>query len=97
LQSVAPAQAAAWATDKLVAFDDPEFRALYLDFDAAFDWAEDDPRLAAIAARTRDWYLGRTPESALPPDPAAAHLAAAAANAASPVWARIAELARREP
>ncbi|MFI5843949.1 MerR family transcriptional regulator [Catenuloplanes sp. NPDC051500] len=96
LQSVAPDQAAAWAGEKLAAFGDPEFRALYLDYDAAFDWSPDDPRLPAIAARTRRWYLNRPPETALPPDPAAAHLAAAAADAASPAWARIALLARQD-
>jgi DNA-binding transcriptional MerR regulator len=47
LQSVAPEQAAAWIADKLAAIADPEFRALYLEYDAAFDWSPDDPRLPA--------------------------------------------------
>ncbi|MBL7256608.1 MerR family DNA-binding transcriptional regulator [Actinoplanes sp. LDG1-01] len=44
----------------------------------------DDPRLPGLAARTRSWYASRPPVEDLPPDPVAA---------ASPAWARIAELA----
>lgn len=96
LQSVAPQQAAAWITDKLEAIADREFRALYLDYDAAFDWSPDDPRLPALAERTRRWYARRegTAEAGPPPDPTVTRLAGAAASASSPAWARIAELAR---
>ena len=35
-----------WASEKQVGFDDPEFRRLYLAYDAAYDWSPDDPRLS---------------------------------------------------
>ncbi|GAB7038612.1 MULTISPECIES: MerR family transcriptional regulator [Catenuloplanes] len=89
---LAPYAAAAWLTGKLAALADPEFRALYLDHDAAFDWSPDDPRLPALAARTRDWSARRPPDDA-PPDLDTAALAAVTTTAASPAWARIAELA----
>ncbi|WP_230859298.1 MerR family transcriptional regulator [Actinoplanes aureus] len=97
LQAVEPEQAAAWAAGKLAAIADPEFRALYLDYDAAFDWSPADPRLPALADRTRRWYAENDPEpeSGLLPDPAIARLAAATAAVSSPAWARIAELTRR--
>jgi DNA-binding transcriptional MerR regulator len=84
LQAVAPEQAAAWVADKLTAIADPEFRALYLDYDAAFDWSPDDPRLPGVAERTRRWYAAHQPDEAVPPDPAIAALAAVTASAASP-------------
>lgn len=37
LQSVAPREAAIWIADKRDAITDPQFRALYLEYDAAFD------------------------------------------------------------
>ena len=95
LRAVAPDQAATWAADKLAALDDPEFRALYLDYDAAFGWSPKDPRLPALAERTRRWYASRpaAAEEEPLPDPAIARLAAVTATAFSPAWARIAELA----
>ncbi|MEV6302599.1 MerR family transcriptional regulator [Actinoplanes sp. NPDC051861] len=98
LQAVAPAQAAAWITDKLAAIADPAFRVLYADYDAAFDWSPDDPRLPGLAARTRDWYAARGSdvESGPLPDPAITRLAAATAAVSSPAWTRIAELAAAE-
>src|ERR1700719_1518050 len=44
LQSASPKAAAVWFADKLRAIDDPEFVAIYLEYDAAFDWDADDPR-----------------------------------------------------
>lgn len=95
LQAAAPAQAAAWVADKLAALEDPTFSALYLDHDAAFDWPPDDPRLPAIAFRTRQWYAARPAEPGPPPDATMTRLAAAATSVSSPAWARIAELARQ--
>ncbi|WP_328472425.1 MerR family transcriptional regulator [Actinoplanes sp. NBC_00393] len=93
LQSVAPTQASAWITDKLDAIADPVFRTLYLDYDAAFDWPPSDPRLPAIAIRTRDWYAARAaPAEESPSDVVITRLAAATAGAMSPAWNRIAEL-----
>ncbi len=39
LQSVSPKEAAVWIADKREALRDPEFQAIYLEFDAAFDWS----------------------------------------------------------
>ncbi|GIE29644.1 MerR family transcriptional regulator [Actinoplanes italicus] len=97
LQSVAPQHAAAWVADKLDAIADQEFRTLYREYDAAYDWARDDPRLAAVAERTRRWYAGRETgvESGPLPDATITRLAAATAAASSPAWARIGELTQR--
>ncbi|GIJ61039.1 MerR family transcriptional regulator [Virgisporangium aurantiacum] len=94
LSSAAPDQAAAWIADKLDAIADPEFRALNLAYDAAFDWSPDDPRLPALADRTRRWLAGRDggAEAAMPDDDSMARLAAATAGASSPALLRIAEL-----
>src|SRR6266511_3914110 len=59
MQSVSPDQAAIWIAEKLDAIRDTEFRALYLEYDAAFDWLPDDPRLEALADRTARWLASR--------------------------------------
>jgi hypothetical protein len=92
LQSSAPEQAAAWTADKLDAIDDPEFRALYLDYDAAFDWSPDDPRLADLADRTRRWLAARHPADPLP-DPRLSHFVSTSAVGSSPAWERLTEAA----
>jgi DNA-binding transcriptional MerR regulator len=95
LRSAAPDQAAAWIADKLDAVEDPEFRALNVAYDAAFDWSPDDPRLPALAERTRRWLAARhTGAEVVPDDRTMARLAAATAAAASPALLRIAELVR---
>ncbi|BBH69775.1 MerR family transcriptional regulator [Actinoplanes sp. OR16] len=96
LQSAAPVQARAWAADKLAAIADPEFRALYRDYDAAYDWSPDDPRLPALASRTRAWFTTHVRDDAAPSDPTAARLAAATAEASSPAWNAIAVLAAQQ-
>ena len=53
LQSASPDEAAIWIADKRDAIGDPEFRAIYLEYDAAFGWSPDDPRLHALADRTK--------------------------------------------
>ncbi len=60
LQSAAPEQAAIWIADKRDAISDPEFRAIYLDYDAAFDWSPDDPRLYPLADRRPRADSGRS-------------------------------------
>lgn len=55
MQSISPEQAAAWFADKREAMRDPEFRALCVEFDAAYDWSEDDPRLEPLAERATRW------------------------------------------
>src|SRR4029453_19672416 len=39
LQAVSPKEAAFWIADKRDAINDPEFRAICLESDAAFDWS----------------------------------------------------------
>src|SRR5664279_3937530 len=77
IQSVSPRQSAIWIADKRDAIDDPEFRAIYLDYDA-FDWSPDDPRLPELADRTQRWlakrHLGSGPARPSP-DPIIAQLA----------------------
>ena len=98
MQSVSPDQAAIWIADKRDAMGDPEFRALYLEYDAAFDWSPDDPRLDALADRTMRWIAGRPgkSEGGHQPvlDPAIAQLVATSAVGSSPAWDRLTEIAK---
>ncbi len=98
LQSVAPKQAAIWIADKRDAIGDPEFGAIYLEYDAAFDWSPDDPRLYELADRTSRWFASRHYrfEGGEGPamDPAVAQLVATSADVSSPAWDRLAEIAR---
>jgi hypothetical protein len=96
LQSVSPEEAAVWIADKRDAIADPEFRAIYLAYDAAFDWSPDDPRLVALADRTQRWMADRpgTAEDAgqSVQDPAVAQLVATLAGTSSPAWRRLTEI-----
>jgi hypothetical protein len=98
-QSVSPKQAATWLADKRDAISDPEFRAIYLRYDAAFDWSPEDPRLYRLAARAARWIAKRQGtlvggERPAVEDPTFAQLAATSAGASSPAWNRLAEIAR---
>lgn len=99
MQSVSPKEAATWIADKQEAIADPEFRAIYLEYDAALDWASDDPRLDALADRTQRWLANRHRTSAggaqLVEDPTVARLAATWAGDEVPAWERLAEVARQ--
>lgn len=98
LQSVAPEQASAWITDKLDAIGNPQFRAIYLDYDAAFDWPTDDPRLPDLADRTRRWLAdrGTTAGGATPDlDPTLIRLVNDSVGVTSPAWQQLAYLARK--
>jgi DNA-binding transcriptional MerR regulator len=97
MQSVSPKEAAVWIADKRDALGDPEFRAIYREYDAAFDWSADDPRLDALADRAWRW-IGTRPDrptrGASPtPDPTLAKLVATSADA-SPAWNRLTEIAK---
>jgi DNA-binding transcriptional MerR regulator len=96
LRSVSPKQADIWIADKLDALRDPAFRAIYTSYDAAFDWAADDPRLPEIADRTGRWLAGRYSDAAPGPvlDQAVARLVATKAMPSSPAWDRLTEIAR---
>jgi DNA-binding transcriptional MerR regulator len=95
LQSFSPKEAAIWIADKLDAIADPEFRAIYLEYDAAFDWSPDDSRLDALAERSERWTANRRAESTTL-DPAIARLVATSiGGVSSPAWVRLTELARQ--
>ncbi|WP_030522707.1 MerR family transcriptional regulator [Nocardia rhamnosiphila] len=97
LHSVAPAQAADWVADKLDALDDPEFGALYLEHDAAFDMSPADPRLPDLARRTVRWLAGRDgePGRTIPAlDTELLRLVTGSVGSTSPAWDRLASLAR---
>ncbi|RMI32283.1 MerR family transcriptional regulator [Nocardia stercoris] len=97
MQATNPDDAATWIADKLDALRDPEFVALYREFDAAFDWAPDDPRLAELAERSQRWMEQReqAERAETPSDPGAAQLAAESAEQLSPAWDELTSLARR--
>ena len=99
MQSVSPEQAAIWIADKRDAIGDPEFRAIYLEYDAAFDWSPDDPRLSALADRTARWMASRYGRSEGTPRPAQApaiaQLVTTPAGVSSPAWDRLTEIAKQ--
>ena len=105
LQAVSPQEAAIWIADKRDALGDPEFGALYLAYDEAFDWSADDPRLFALADRAQQWLTnqhswaagGMSGEHDARPvqDPIIAQLVATAFGATSPAWNRLTELAKQ--
>jgi hypothetical protein len=98
LQSVSPKEAAIWFADKRDAMGDPEFCAIYLEYDAAFDWSPDDPRLSALADRTARWIANRYSGfdgGQLPvQNPAIAQLVETSVGASSPAWDRLTEIAK---
>jgi DNA-binding transcriptional MerR regulator len=98
LQSAVPKEAAIWIADKRDAIGDPEFRAIYLEYDAAFDWSPDDPRLYALADRAERWIANRHDklQGGEQPfqDPAIAELVATSAGVSSPAWDRLTEIAK---
>ena len=98
MQSVSPKQAAVWIADKRDALNDPEFRAIYLEYDAAFDWSPNDPRLDALVDRGARWLASRSKRLKVQ-DPsiseqAVAELIATSAGESSPAWDRLTEIAR---
>jgi len=99
-QAISPAQAATWISDKRDAIGDPEFQAIYLQYDAAFDWSPDDPRLDTLTDRTQRWFTNRHSEieSAQIPalDPDIAELVATSAGPSSPAWDRLTAIAKEK-
>ncbi|MGW3348783.1 MerR family transcriptional regulator [Nonomuraea rubra] len=95
MQTASPQDASVWIAEKRELLNDPEFRALYLDHDAAYDWPPDDPRLPALADRTRNWYVRHESRSETRPvsNEAVARLAEQSQpGASSPAWDRLARL-----
>jgi DNA-binding transcriptional MerR regulator len=99
LQSVSPKEAAILIGEKRDAIGDPEFRAIYLEYDEAFDWSPDDPRLSGLADRTQRWLADRhgrlEGKARAVQDPTIAQLVTTSAGASSPAWNRLTEIARQ--
>ena len=100
MHTTSPENVTQWIAEKRQLLADPEFRALYREHDAAYDWSPEDPRLPALAERTRTWAASRQPSRAEQAeqvdDPKIARLAAQTqAGASSPAWDRLAQLIRR--
>ncbi|MFK0243467.1 MerR family transcriptional regulator [Amycolatopsis azurea] len=97
MRTASPDDATAWITEKRELMADPEFRALCLDYDSAYDWSPDDPRLPALAERTRAWFADHDTHTETRPvhNPAIAELAMRSLpGATSPAWDRITRLMR---
>ncbi|GAA2212636.1 MerR family transcriptional regulator [Nonomuraea monospora] len=100
MQTASPEDASIWIAEKAELLADPEFRDLYLEHDAAYDWPPDDDRLPGLAERTRDWFGRHHSRSEGRPvtNPAIARLAAQSqAGASSPAWDRLARLMNDRP
>jgi DNA-binding transcriptional MerR regulator len=99
VQSISPKEAAILIDDKRDAINDPEFRSIYLAYDAAFDWSPDDPRLHALANRARRWIANRPSSSKRSEitilDPTIIQLVATSFGGMSPAWNRLGELAQQ--
>jgi hypothetical protein len=99
LQSVSPKEAAILIGEKRDAIGDPEFRAIYLEYDEAFDWSPADPRLSGLADRTQRWLADRhgrlEGKARAVQDPTIAQLVTTSAGASSPAWNRLTEIARQ--
>ena len=96
MQAVSPKDIAVWIAAKLQAIRDPEFRAICLEFDAAFDWSAEDPRLDAVAKRAARWVAkqGSTSKGEVPSsDPTVIRLVAMTLDS-SPALDRLNELAK---
>ena len=96
MQSASPKDVTLWIADKCDAIGDPEFCAIYLEYDVAFDWSVDDPRLEKLADRSERWFAVRRdrPKGRDKPahDPTIAHLIATSFRGASPAWDRLSEI-----
>lgn len=98
MQSVSPENAAVWIAEKRDALDDPEFVSIYCEYDAAFDWSPQDPRLHSLADRSQRWFAERSgsleSSGRSPRDPTIVKLISASSGVSSPAWDRLTEIAR---
>lgn len=95
MQTASPEDAFLWIAEKRELMTDPEFRALYLEHDAAYDWSPDDPRLPVLADRTRNWLANHHSPTETRPvhNPTIARLAEQSLpGASSPAWDRLTQL-----
>ncbi|WP_279582322.1 hypothetical protein [Fodinicola feengrottensis] len=100
MHTVSPHDAASWIADKLTAMADPEFREIYRAYDTAYDWPAADPRLPALADRTRRWLLIQPPSPDHPApaaDPIIVRMIRKDGPATSPSWRRLDELLSNLP
>ncbi len=99
VQSVSPEEAANLIGDKRESIFDPEFCSMYLEYDTAFDWSPDDPRLQVLTDRSKRWmanHSGRSKRNERPVlDPTIVRLVATSFDGLSPAWDRLAELAKQ--
>lgn len=94
-----------WIDQKRAALDDPAYRALYLTFDQAFDWAPEDPRLSDLVDAYRAYAAGLDAEAQRAPTEAAEAdldetviaLLDSQATALSPAWERLNALLEQDP
>lgn len=94
-----PDQVPRWAADKSAALADPDFARLYLDFDRAYDWDPDDPRLIELAADVAAWMAKQPPSSPPQSDTAISTINTLLSDevaAESPAWDRLGELSRAQ-
>ena len=98
VQSISPSEAARLIGDKRSQINDPEFRSIYLEYDAAFDWSPNDPRLPVLANRTRRWVAKQPIRSnsrqIMDLDPTIVQLVATSFSGISPAWDRLGQLAK---
>jgi len=100
LMALSPEQVPEWATDKAAALADPGFRRLYLNWEQAYDWDPDDPRLVGLAAEAAAWLTEHPPGP--PPAEGDAGISAvdrllsAEMATSSPAWRRLDDLCRRQ-
>jgi hypothetical protein len=98
MQSVLPEEAAIWIVEKRDAIGDPEFRAIYLEYDAASDWSGDDPRLYALADRSvrwlANWQSGLRCRTRPVLDSTIARLVATSVGVWPAAWNRLTKIAR---
>lgn len=100
MQAASPVNVQSWIVEKRRAMSDAEFRAICLEYDAAFDWSPDDPRLYALADRAQRWTAdqrGRSNNrgrSRTVVDEAIARLVATSDGASSPAWERLVDIIR---
>ncbi len=95
LQTASPEDAALWLEEKRELLSHADFRAIYLEHDAAFGWSPDDPRIPGLADRTGAWFAGHHSrvESRPVHNPAIVRLAQQTQpGATSPAWNRLTEL-----
>lgn len=100
MHAVSPISVATWVAEKRTAMSDREFRAIYLECDAAFNWSPDDSRLYTLADRAQRWAAGQRgrsnskSRSQTMEEPAIARLMATSGGTSSPAWDRLVEIIR---